>query len=361
MKKRSQNPGIACLVILIMGTLATACQPQVEPPAATLPAAAPTATLTAQPSPEASVTPTEAVLALSPNPYISPNRIYSITFPQNWTCEEAEFEGVACWSADEQAGISVQVIGTGYELLQEHLESLAKAEQFYSYADKSAYSDESFESEEGRVMVVSAWREEDIFQQALDAFVRSGAGVLHVRLNARQEDWERYLPLFEAVVESVQGDAAATYGMPLYAQRRAYTSPDVLFTLELPIAWMRYVDTASIIRTQVEGYNSPDMRAAVQVAVYRKNSPMEQEDRIPVTQDLMRALYGADVRVSHYKALPDGRERMEWQAERRGVNGISYNGTYGNALYLFSVVWDNTAGNMYLPVLQDVMDSFSLP
>ena len=96
---------------------------------------------------------------------------------------------MACWSADGQAGISVQVIGTGYELLQAHFETLARAEQVYSYADKSAYSEESFESEEGRVLMVSAWCEEDVFQQALDVFVRSGAGVLHIRLNTRQEDW----------------------------------------------------------------------------------------------------------------------------------------------------------------------------
>lgn len=361
MNARFRYPRLMVLAALLPAFVLAACQPPTVAPAETAAPTAPAPTRTAQPLPTRTATPVETILALSPNPYSAPSGVYAITFPQNWTCEEEALGGVACWSADGQASIAVNVIGTGYELLQEHFKSLAKAELFYAYAGQSAYNEESFDSQEGRLVVVSAWREQDVFQQAMDGFLRSGAAVLHVRLSASQEEWERYQPLYESVLESLQGDPTLTYGLPLYAQRRAYTSPDVLFRLELPTAWTRYVDVASVIRTQVEGYTSPDLRAAIQVAVYRKNSLMEQEDRVPVTQDLMRALYGADVRVSHYKALPDGRERMEWRAERRGVNGISYNGTYGNALYLFSVVWDDTAGSMYLPLLQEVIDSFSLP
>ena len=66
----------------------------------------------------------------------------------------------------------------------------------------------------------------------------------------------------------------------------------------------------------------------------------------------------SDLRVSHDKALPDGRERLAWSAARRKVSGISFFDSFGGSMYIFSVVWDDDFKDMYTPTLDAVVASF---
>jgi hypothetical protein len=83
-----------------------------------------------------------------------------------------------------------------------------------------------------------------------------------------------------------------------------------------------------------------------------------QEAKAIKTLDTMRLMYGYDLSVSHDKALPDGRERLAWSAARRGINGISYFNSYGNNIYIFSVVWDDAFQSMYEDTLNKIDESF---
>jgi hypothetical protein len=174
-----------------------------------------------------------------------------------------------------------------------------------------------------------------------------------------KERREHYLPVFEQVDQSAVLQPGPMSSAPLYEPRQVYSARDALFYLQVPTSWMKYAGPLNIENTYVEGFLAPDMRAQVQVAVYRRDSLIEQEDRIALTQDIMRALYGSDVRYSHYKALPDGRERGEWYNERSGISGIAHNGTYRNILYIYSVVGDEVGSDLYFPILQEILDSFT--
>jgi hypothetical protein len=331
--------------------------------------AAPAVTATSEPAitPQPDFTPTIQEKTVSPaadiqlagQPYQSPSGTYSINFPLGMTCEEDGIFRIDCQSASGDAVITVDVIVTGYELLQEHFEALVQAETVYAYGDKRAYIEENFGVTEGQISIDATWREEGVDWASRDRFIRQGAGVLHINLRALRERWADYLPVFQQSEQSAQFEPLSLYSAPLYAQRRLFSARDGLFTLDVPTAWMKYAGPLNIEGALVEGFLAPDLRAQVQVAVYRRDSLIEQADRILLTQDIMRALYGSDVRYTHYKALPDGRERGEWYAERRAVSGISFNGTNRNYLYIYSVVWDEVGKDLYMPVLDEVLDSFA--
>ena len=95
-------------------------------------------------------------------------------------------------------------------------------------------------------------------------------------------------------------------GAPLYAFRKEYASREQIFTLEVPTSWSKFADAASIDRTFVEGFTSPDGRAGVQVAIFSKGSNISQETKGVKTLEIMRVLYGWDMRVLTDKALQDG-------------------------------------------------------
>ena len=54
-----------------------------------------------------------------------------------------------------------------------------------------------------------------------------------------------------------------------------------------------------------------------------------------------------------------GRERLEWYGDMKDVQGITYFDTSGTSLYIFSVIWEPATQDLYLPVLQEVIDSFA--
>lgn len=344
--------------ILLNLLLLSACQPIAAPAATQSPAVTETVTITAE-SPQVQTTPTQAFeVSLSAQPYISPSGAFEIYFPKDWNCSESGQYRVDCQPPDGKANISLRATATGYELTQTALEALVNAEVVYTYSEKKAYSENSRETDEGLISINAAWREGDVPWQSEDFFTRAGAGAYQLSLSAGQAQWEEYAPLFDEVNAKAAYNPQALSGIPIYAQIRKYTAPDVLFTLEVPTSWSRYADFASIENTQLEGFLSPDLHAAVQVAVYRQGSLIKREAKAFKTLEIMRKLYGYDLRVSHDKALPDGRERLAWTAERRQVSGISFFDSFGSSMYIFSIVWDDAFEDMYKPTLDTVVNSF---
>ena len=348
------------ITLLVLAILAIGCQPAPTAPVPA-PTSEPVSTVPPAPTPtaETATPPVASEIQLAGQPYQSPSGTYSINFPLGLTCEEEGEYRVDCQSASGDANISVDVIVTGYELLQEHFEALVQAETVYAYADKRAYMEENFGVAEGQISIDAFWRDEGVDWASRDRFIRQGPAVLHISLRALRERWEDYLPVFQQSEQSARFEPLSLYASPLYTQRRLFSARNGLFTLDVPTAWMKYAGPLNMEGAFVEGFLSPDLRAQVQIAVYRRDALIEQADRILLTQDIMRALYGSDVRYAHYKALPDGRERGEWYAERRAVSGISFNGTYRNYLFIYSVVWDEVGKDLYMPVLEEVLDSFA--
>jgi hypothetical protein len=317
-------------------------------------------------APQDAETPTELPTAvpveqvtLTKQPYVSPSNAFTINFPENWNCSETGEYRVDCHNPSNTSEVLVTVTATGYELVQDNFLAMAQAELVSSYTDVKAYTEVSREESEGTLISEATWRVGDVYWHSIDRFVRSGAAVYHFTFASLQDQLESYRPIFNEMLQKVVLNSTAMSGAPLYAFRKEYTSREQIFTLEVPTSWSKFADAASIDRTVVEGFTSPDGRAGVQVAIFSKGSNISQETKGVKTLEIMRVLYGWDMRVSTDKSLQDGRERLEWYGEMKDVQGITYFDSSGTSLYIFSVVWEPATQDLYLPVLQEVIDSFA--
>jgi len=343
---------------LIMGLfLISACKPAA--PAAAPTDAAPEETPITEPTPAEQAQPTAAPqVALSEQAYVSPSGAFEIYLPKDWNCSETGQYRVDCQPQGGSANITLRATATGYELMQDAFAALLTAETVNTYSDQKAYIENSREILEGRISIDATWREGDTAWQSRDVFTRAGAGAYQLSLSAVQEQWEEYAPLFAQVIEKAAYTPQALSEAPIYAQTRKYSAPDLVFTLEVPTTWTEYDDVGRIENTQIKGFSSPDRHAAVQIATYRQGSFVTQKAKAIKTLDTMRLMYGYDLRVAHDKALPDGRERLAWSAARRGISGISFFNSYGNNIYIFSVVWDDAFQGMYADRLNAIVESF---
>jgi hypothetical protein len=338
--------------------LLSACQPILSPSVTASPGTA-EAALQSEETAQVSIIPTATEsITLSTQPYSSKAGGYEIYFPKDWNCSEIGQVQVDCQPQDGMANITIQATATGYELTQPAFESFVNAEEVFTYSEKKAYTEITRGTNEGLLSINATWREGDILWQSEDIFTRKGAVVYQLSFSAINEQWDKYLALFDEVNGKIVFHQESLSGAPIYAQTRKYTAPDILFTIDVPTSWAGYVDVASIAAVQLEGFLSPDIHAAVQVAVYRQGSLIKRDAKAIKTLEIMRKLYGSDLRISNDKAMPDGRERLTWTAGKRQVSGVSYFNSFGFSMYIFSIVWDNSFEAMYKPTLDAVVNSF---
>ena len=295
---------------------------------------------------------------LSAQPYVSPSEAFTIYLPENWNCSETDDYRVDCYNVDNTALLSVRGIATGYELLQDDFLSLAQAEMVSTFEDLRAYSEVSQDILEGTVINESTWRVGDIYWQGIDRFVRSGPAVYYLRTASVQDAFENYRDLFSEFLQKVELNDTAMTGADLYASRKEYVSRELIFTMDVPTSWTEFVDAATIQNTVVSGFLSPDKQASVQVAIYSKGTYISQDFKGTKTLEIMRELYGWDMRASVDKVQPDGRELLEWYGNRKGVNGITYFDSLNTSIYILSVIWEDSSKDVYMPVLQGILDSF---
>jgi len=279
--------------------------------------------------------------------------------PRDWNCSETGDFQTNCEQPQGNAALLVRVTATGYPLDAEAFSAFTHGEMVSKYADVKEYREVDRKGEIGLISLLSTWREDQTYIQGRDLFLQSQTMVLHLHMRSDQDAWEGNQQLFDAIAQSIETYPSAVGETPLYVFKNDYTAPDLFFELKVPSAWTRFVDVASVEKTVVEGFLSPDLRASVQVAVYRQGSTISRDIKADKTLEIMRKLYGWDLRVSHDKALPDGRERLEWYAARRGIKGVSYFDSYGTSLYIFSVLWDEPLENIYDETLDEIINSFS--
>jgi len=320
-----------------------------------------TNTPTAEKHLEEEISPIEqTAVELDGSPYISPSGSFQIIPPRGWNCSETGEFQVNCQSPDQSAELQARITTTGYELVQEAFLSFTHAELVYTYSEIKEYVEIERIESEGRLTVAASWRKDDAYWKGTDVFIRTGGTVFHLQTAAQQGSGGMYDDMFARIAESAEIFPSALLGSQLYANRITHIARDAIFEIDIPTAWVKYMDAGSIKKTIVEAFFSPDMRASVQIAVYWHGELIEQALKAEKTLEIMHALYGYDLRVSHDKALPDGRERLEWYAANKDIKGISYFDSYGSSIYVFSIVWEEITEEIYLPLLEEIAASFSM-
>jgi hypothetical protein len=297
--------------------------------------------------------------SISDQPYAPASATFQINLPSDWNCSESGAFQVNCESPASDAALQARVTSTGYALTDESLFAFAHAELVHRYSSKKEYVEIERREEAGRVTNRASWRDGDIYWESTDTFVRNGRGVFHLTVAAARDQAEAYAVLFNAVDDSVKVFPENLTREALYPFRKTVAARDAFFEIEVPTSWGRYVDSVAVDKTIVEGYTSPDQRASVQIALYKQGSLIEKDAKAFNTREIMFALYGFDLRNSDDRQLPDGRERLTWYAQGKDIYGITDFDSYSNALYLFTVTWELSTEALYLPVLNDIQESFT--
>ena len=324
-------------------------------------------TMTAE-IPQIAVTPTpratptsesKETAAISGQVYLSPSGTFQINLPDGWNCSESGNYQVNCESPASDARMQARISSTGYELTDDSLAAFVHAELVHRYGAVKEFSESERSELSGQIISRATWREGSDYWESTDVFTRQGRGIFHLSFAFNQSQSEMYANLFQEIADSVKTSQEKLTADAFYPFRKTMAARDAFFEIEVPTSWARFIDTASVPKTIVEGYISPDKRASVQIATYKQDSFIEQDAKAFNTREIMFELYGYDLKNSDDRALPDGRERLTWYAAGKDIKGITDFDSYVNTLYLFTITWEPSTESLYLPVLEEIQLSFS--
>ena len=312
------------------------------------------------PTPRATVT-TESVTIepISGQTYQSPSGAFQIDLPEGWNCSESGNYQVNCESLSSDAHLQARISSTGYELTDDSLAAFVHAELVHRYGEVKEYTESERSELPGQIFSQAAWREEADYWESVDTFTRQGRGVFHLSFASMQTQSERYANLYNEIADSVTIYEEKLTDDAFYPFQKTVAARESFFEIEVPTSWGRFIDIASVAKTIVEGYTSPDQRAAVQIAIYKQGIFIDQDAKAFNTREIMFQLYGYDLKNSDDRALPDGRERLTWYAAGKDIYGITDFDTYMNTLYLFTITWEPSTEFLYLPVLEEIQLSFN--
>ncbi len=164
----------------------------------------------------------------------------------------------------------------------------------------------------------------------------------------------------EAVVAEEPAAAEPVAAEPVSASgTTSYTSPDGIFTLDVPAGWAMETDTTMIDDTVIDTFTAPDGHAYIQVLVNDVSPDTTAVLKGQYTLDYMKRLCGDDLRVGTDVTLDDDREKLEWWSDMNKTSGTAYFDTVDNKLYVANMYYEDAYEDTYKSILEDVADSFA--
>jgi len=137
-----------------------------------------------------------------------------------------------------------------------------------------------------------------------------------------------------------------------------YTSPEEIFSLEIPAGWEYEKDESSIEDAVIETYTAPDGNAFVQTMVNETSIETSALLKGEYTVDYMRRLYGSDLKIGEDVLMDNGLEKLTWWSEKNKTSGATYFDMQDNLLFFFTVGYEDKYEDDYKSELEDVVDSF---
>jgi len=146
---------------------------------------------------------------------------------------------------------------------------------------------------------------------------------------------------------------------------KTFTDQNKYFEIDIPSDWA-YTQTVDSTDNNyyIDTFASPDELALVENIVYDDGTAFSGSDKARFALYLLNTFYSktgkeGDIRVSDDRIMDDGSERLTWTSKGNGASGISFLETRGSRTFLFfTVEWVNSAKDLYLDTLNQVVASY---
>ena len=156
-----------------------------------------------------------------------------------------------------------------------------------------------------------------------------------------------------------------------------YTDQNNLWAFDLPSDWAHeYKDLGDTLYSDATAYldtfTSPDGSAYIDSLVMFANEgvTVNNSTSLDVALDLLNTYYSStgtnngDIRIKSDQIMKDGSERFEWTSKGGNYSGVTFfevRGSDKRTWLMWTLVWDNSADQAVLDVIDSAIASYRIP
>lgn len=306
-------------------------------------------------------TPTPEPLTLDNNRYSLPSKALVFQIPLGWTLTYESGNKVRFDAPDKFAWMEAVVESSGYALPAENFQIYTENMRQALYANADSQNLLERQSEESRAVYVTSFSKEGVFWYAYDVFIQKEKAIYSFSFQTVQRLWDAYLPGFRSVVASMETNTGYVSADMIYSFMRSYASPNSQFTLTIPMSWTFTLGQDKLKNALLDMVVSPDGNAGVTIVAYNAGEELKNKDVGQVSIPIIKELEDQELRIRSTDLLNDGRIRVNWQIDGKGIQGYSFFWQDQSIVYIFTLKYADKYAGTYKEVMDNIGDSFRFP
>ncbi|NPV41404.1 MAG: hypothetical protein HPY72_08705 [Anaerolineae bacterium] len=306
-------------------------------------------------------TPTPEPLTLDNNRYSLPSRALVFQIPLGWTLTSESGNYARFEAPDKTAWMEAAVESSGYALPAENFQIYTENMRQALYANADSQNLLERQSEESRAVYVTSFSKEGVFWYAYDVFIQKEKAIYSFSFQTVQRLWDAYLPGFGSVVASAETNTGYVSADMIYSFMRSYASPNSQFTLTIPMSWTFTLGQDKLKNALLDMVVSPDGNAGVTIVAYNAGEELKNKDVGQVSIPIIKELEDQELHIRSTDLLNDGRIRVNWQIDGKGIQGYSFFWQDQSIVYIFTLKYADKYAGTYKEVMDNIGDSFRFP
>jgi hypothetical protein len=297
---------------------------------------------------------------LSEKVYIHPNNLFYLLPPEGWNAI-ADEDSAKFYNPAGFGFLNVTIINVGYDIEFSAFERLVNNRELNAFGNMKGYIpvNTQLDSERRRAKIIKRVEEDAKPITIISNYILEDSWVCILEWELLPEDASLIdETINERVIQSLRLNKQSAANLKVYDIK--YHKPVVLdyFSYNVPIFWSEKQSSGQ--NTIVDTYSSPDEHAWVQSLVFNDETAISKRVAGLVTLFLLNNYYTKDIVITSDQIFPDGKERLAWYSPSGKYHGISFFASIPPAFLLHSVIYDDNYGSIYLPVLNEVIQTFQL-
>ncbi len=304
-----------------------------------------------------------APFTLSNSIYSHPSGIFDTYPPEGWSQEEDS--GSTLFSAPDDSGaVYFQVTNTGFQLNADEFTNFVNAREANSFGGFEGYAEvnRDIDTSQGVAGVTKDLLFNGIPQRVYTFYGQHDQAIYALDFWADSDVFDAYMDVYENMIDgtTVYSDRAAAQDTYLWVYD--FYGPGDLFTMEVPIGFeYTYSEDTGDAIVIVDSFYSPDGNMVIENVAYDDGETISKSVAGQFALQLLHAFYAEDIKITGDKVQPDGSERLTWYSPSGGYSGISFFESRGTTFLLLSLWWDDDYEDVYASVVDNAINTYSVP
>jgi hypothetical protein len=299
-------------------------------------------------------------LTLAASRFTHPSESFSLSPPEGWKAEVHD-DGATWTDPNGDGRIEIRIDPTGYQLDDAFLDNFIQAVEERFLEDHAGYRvlDRTVD-DRGAQVVTQSLSAGGVPFQVVSVYDQEKDVIFESQFWVKQSSVGGYMPAYEEISRGMMVSAeSASASIDPYTDVYMFKDPDGLFSLDVPRGW--HMDVYTQPDAVADTFWAPDRLARIEIIKYDDGTEISKALAGSFALDLLHQRYSEDAKISEDKVQPDGGERLTWSSKSGSVIGASYFETRGTTFLMLTTVSDGSVDYVYAPVLERLLESYSVP